>query len=106
MADYVRQQGHDAWTAYEANLQEAKDEELIAYAAGRGAVLITTNKDCARKARRLRAARVIYLAAREEFAIETMERSLDWLRTRRLPAGRVLRVPRRGQIRLTAPLPW
>jgi len=33
-------EGHQAWTAYEAGLTDAADEDLIAYAHAKGAVLI------------------------------------------------------------------
>jgi hypothetical protein len=34
-------EGHEAWTAYEAGLSAASDQELLAFAADRGAMVVT-----------------------------------------------------------------
>jgi hypothetical protein len=79
------------------------DDALIFYAQGKRATLITTNGNCARLAQRLRAARVIYLKTVEVHALDAMDRAFDWLDHNRLPEGRVLQVPRRGEIKVLAP---
>jgi len=48
-----------------AGLRQAPDEALIAYAASKGAVAVTTNKDFGALARRLRLARVVLLRVDE-----------------------------------------
>jgi predicted nuclease of predicted toxin-antitoxin system len=41
----LRRQGHDCWTAAEAGLAaEGQDDNLTVYAAGRGAVLVTLDR--------------------------------------------------------------
>jgi predicted nuclease of predicted toxin-antitoxin system len=106
VAGLVRANGHAAWTAFEANLQEAPDEALITYAYAKNAILVTNNKDCAELARRHRTARVVYLRVQEDRAEEAMSRALEWLRTSHLSSGRVLRVPMKARICVMAPLPW
>ena len=61
VARSLASEGHEAWTAYDAGLADAQDEDLIAYAHAKGAVLVTTNRDCAQLARRLRSAAVVWL---------------------------------------------
>ena len=97
---------HEAWSAYEAHLEAVGDDELLAYAENRDAILITTNKDCAALARRLCCARVIYLAVIEANALEAVIRAIDWLERNEIPAGRVIRVTRRTTIRILNPSPW
>lgn len=96
---------HEAWTAYEANLADADDRDLIVYAEDRQAILVTTNRDCAHLARRLRLARCVYLAVVEAVAAETMQRASTWLAGNSLPAGMVLRVTRRSEPRILSPRP-
>lgn len=98
--------GHEAWTAYEAGLSAASDQELLAYAADHDAAVVTNNKDFVPMARRMRSATVVYLRAAEIHAVDTMERALDWLSHNTLPTGRVLRVPRNDAIHIMNPIPW
>src|SRR2546425_807230 len=65
VAGFLRHRGHRSWTAYDANLQEASDAELQAYCANKRATLVTTNRDSATLARRLRACRLVFLAVIE-----------------------------------------
>jgi predicted nuclease of predicted toxin-antitoxin system len=106
VAKLIRSKGHTAWTAFEAHLQEAGDDELIFYAEAKNALLVTTNADCAVLARRLKAASVVYLRVRERDAVEAMDRAEEWLQSNHLPQGRVLRVRPGGVIDVMAPLPW
>ena len=89
-----RRRGHEVWTAHEANLEDASDADLIAYAHSKRAILVTTNRDCAQSARRQRTARVIWLSVVEADAQFAMMRAIGWLGLPRqsLPAGRVLKV--------------
>jgi predicted nuclease of predicted toxin-antitoxin system len=96
-------EGHEAWTAYDAGLADALDEDLIAYAHARTAILVTTNRDCAQLARRLRAASVVWLAVREVNALDAMKRAIDWLNEETLPEGRVLRTRKVAAIVVLSP---
>lgn len=104
VARWLSEQGHEAWTASQANLAAASDLELIVYAYDRNAVLVTTNRDCAQAARRQRTASVVWLQVREPDALDAMRRGADWLKGQRLPTGRVLRVPKRAELSLLRPL--
>ena len=106
VAESLRRQGHAAWTTYEAHLQTAGDDDLIIYAEDKDAILVTVNKDCAAIARRLQAASLVYLRVRERDAVPAMDRAERWLRTNRLPRGRVLRVPKLADIVVMRPIPW
>jgi len=97
---------HQAWTAYDAHLEDASDEAIVVYAGNRRAIVVTTNKDFVPTARRMAIASVVYLRVTEAHAVETLTRALAWLETNQLPDGRVLRVSRRGKITVMAPLRW
>lgn len=99
-------EGHEAWTAYEAGLSAASDQELLAYAADRGAMVVTNNKDFVPMARRMRLATVVYLRVAEIHTVETMTRALEWLDENTVPDGMVLRVPRTDVIHVMNPLTW
>jgi predicted nuclease of predicted toxin-antitoxin system len=94
VARWLARQSHEAWTAYDAGLGDAADEDLIAYAHAKGAVLVTTNRDCAQLARWLRTASVLWLAVREYVAQDAASRAVNWLAANILPNGRVPRSPR------------
>lgn len=104
VARWLAGEGHEAWTAYEAGLDDAQDEDLIAYAHAKGAVLVTTNRDCAQLARRLRSAQLIWLAVREADALAAIERAVDWAAQSRLPAGRTLKVGKTAAPQLLNPI--
>jgi predicted nuclease of predicted toxin-antitoxin system len=103
VARWLTSAGHEAWTAYEAGLDDAEEEDLIAYAHARGAVLVTTNRDCAQLARRLRSASVVWLAVREADARMAMERAAAWIKSEALPPGRVLKTPKVAEPRILSP---
>ncbi len=94
VARWLSTQGHQAWTAFQAGLDDAPDEALLAYAFAMGAALVTTNRDCASLARRMRSAPVVWLQVREVDALDAVQRALAWVESNRLPSGRVLRVPK------------
>ncbi len=106
VAAFLRRKGHEGWTAYDANLQEASDDDLNVYAKSEGAIFVTINADCAATARRLQSAATVYLRVRERDAIEAMERAVAWLQANRLRTGQVLRVPKFAPIEVMSPLPW
>lgn len=103
VARWLRAQQHEAWTAREARLHDAADEDLIVYAHAKRAVLVTTNRDCAQLARRLRLARTVWLQVVEVDAVVAMERATAWLAASRLPEGRVLRVPKNAEPTVLTP---
>jgi len=103
VARWLRSQGHQAWTAFDANLDDAEDRELIAYASGRNAILVTTNRDCALLARRLRSGSVVWLKVLEVDARSAMKRATDWLTDSTLPEGRVLQVPKNAHLKVLNP---
>jgi predicted nuclease of predicted toxin-antitoxin system len=92
VAHWLAGVGHEAWTAWNANLADGSGAELIAYAHARGAIAVTTNKDFVPAARRQRSARVVFLAVREVDALAMMQRAVEWIENEQFPAGRVLRV--------------
>jgi predicted nuclease of predicted toxin-antitoxin system len=104
-ARWLASEGHQAWSAYDAGLADAADEDLIAYAHTKGAVLITTNRDCAQLARRLRSVSVVWLSVRENDARVATIRAVTWLTANTLPDGRVLRVTKVAAPRLLDPRP-
>ena len=99
-------EGHEAWTAYEAGLSAASDQELLAYAAARGAMVVTNNKDSVPMARRMRLATVVCLRVAEIHTAETMARALEWLDENTVPHGMVLRVHRSDVFHVMNPLAW
>jgi len=103
VASWLRGHEHEAWTAHQAHLEDASDEYLIAYAQDRRAMLVTTNRDCAGTALRMRSAQVVWLQVREVDAQATMMRAVEWLQSNRLPLGRVLRVPKHAAPTLLKP---
>jgi predicted nuclease of predicted toxin-antitoxin system len=105
VARWLSSDGHEAWTAYEAGLDDARDEDLIAYAHAKRAALVTTNRDCAQLARRLRSARVIWLAVREPDARAAVERAVAWIGQHALPQGRVLKIGKTAEPQVVNPLP-
>jgi predicted nuclease of predicted toxin-antitoxin system len=105
VARRLRAVGHDAWTAYDAHLEDASDESLIIYAQDRDAILVTTNRDCARLAQRMGAAQVIWLQVLEVDSEASIVRAVEWLQANHLPIGRVLRVPKQAELSMLAPAP-
>jgi predicted nuclease of predicted toxin-antitoxin system len=102
----LRGRNHEVLTAHQAHLEDASDEHLIAYAQDRHAILVTTNRDCAAIALRMRSARVVWLQVREVDAQAAMERAADWLEVNPFPPGRVLRVRKRAAPALLSPPRW
>jgi hypothetical protein len=97
VASRLRLERHQAWTAFEANLGDADDRDLVAYAHDKRAMLVTTNRSCAISARRARTARTIWLQVDEQDAEGAMLRAVEWLDSKKLPSGRVLRVQKTGK---------
>ncbi|MBV8161054.1 MAG: DUF5615 family PIN-like protein [Acidimicrobiia bacterium] len=106
VADFLRGEGHQAWTAYDAHLEEGDDDELVVYAGDKAAIAVTINRDFVTIARRLQVARVVHLRVEEAYAVEAMGRAVEWLESNYLPDGRALRVFRRAPLQVLSPLPW
>ncbi len=83
---------HQVWTAQQTGMSDVEDEPLIIYADDRKTILITTNRDCALRARRMQSASTIWLSVLEVDAVAAMDKALEWLAVNQLPNGRVLKV--------------
>lgn len=64
--------GHDAWTAYQANLSVEDDDELTVYASRQRAVLITHDREFSRRRRQNVIGHHIWLDCSEMDAAEIL----------------------------------
>ena len=106
-ARWLSSQRHQAWTAYQAGLDDAPDEALITYHVQRKGAIAVDNQPprlCALRARKMRSAAVVWLVVREVDALDTTGRALAWLQQNRLPSGRVLKVPKVAPPRILTPV--
>lgn len=104
VAALLRERGHEVDDPDDdLDLGLCTDEHVLAYAAAKRAAVVTTNADFVGVARRRQWASVVHLG-RDEHAAEAAERALAWLAQHPLPAGQVLRVPRRAPVALLTPL--
>lgn len=87
-----RRQRHQAWTAFEAGISDLEDEQVIIYSEEHGAVLVTTNRNCATQAQQMECSSTVWLCVRETDAVAAMALALEWLSANTLPQGRVLKV--------------
>lgn len=62
---WLRQLGQEAWTAYDAGLSRASDDDLPVYAHDRNAVLLTHDREFSRRRRAWTIGRHIYLRCAE-----------------------------------------
>jgi predicted nuclease of predicted toxin-antitoxin system len=99
----LRERGHDVDVDDGLDLGILTDEHVLAYAAAKGAAVVTTNADFVGVARHRQWASVVHLGS-DAHALEAIERALTWLARHPLPAGRVLRVPRRATVAVMTPL--
>jgi predicted nuclease of predicted toxin-antitoxin system len=77
VAARLRDLGHEAWTAAEAGLSRAEDDELTAYADDQRAVLLTHDKEFSRRRRRNVIGWHVFLRCNEWDAADVIERRLD-----------------------------
>ena len=56
----------------EAHLEDVEDDHLIACTGNKRAIVVTTNRDSAQLARRMRSANVIWLRSREVDTVGAM----------------------------------
>lgn len=68
----LKKLGHDAWTAYQANLSDEADDELTVYAAKMNAVLITHDRQFSQRRRRAVIGQHIWLDCAELDAAATL----------------------------------
>jgi predicted nuclease of predicted toxin-antitoxin system len=103
VARCLTHEGHEAWTAREAHLEDVEDDHLIAYAEDKRAIVVATNRDCAQLGRRQRPASGIWLQVLEVDAVDAVRRALVWLSSNKLPDGMVLRVPKNAPPKILQP---
>ena len=73
----LRRLGHDAWTAGQAGLSRAGDDELAVYADDREAVLISHDKEFSKRRRRNAVGKHVFLRCSEWDAAELLVQHLD-----------------------------
>lgn len=70
----LRRHGHEVWTAADAGLGFAIDDELTVYASDRGAVLLTHDKEFSTRRRRNVVGKHVYLRCVDMEAAALVER--------------------------------
>lgn len=73
---WLVQQGNEAWTAAQAGMPLATDDDLTVYATDQNAVLVTHDREFSQRRRRNVVGRHIWLQCDEWDAVELLER--DW----------------------------
>lgn len=79
VAGLLRGRGHDAWTAADAGLYRADDDELTVYAHDRNATLITHDREFSSRRRRNAVGRHVQLRCPEPDALGVLAAILDRL---------------------------
>lgn len=79
VATTLRRLGHQAWTADDAGLSRAKDDDLTVYTIDRDAVLVSHDREFSRRRRRNVIGRHIVLRCVEWDAADLLARHLDAL---------------------------
>lgn len=79
MAAQLRQLGHQAWTAHDAGLARASDDDLAVYAHERNAVLLTHDREFSRRRRTWTIGRHVYLRCAEWEAADLLANALPEL---------------------------
>jgi len=79
VAQLLRRRGHEAWTAAEAGLFKAGDDDLTVYAQDRNATLVTHDREFSARRRRNPAGRHVELRCREPDAVDVLPAILDRL---------------------------
>jgi predicted nuclease of predicted toxin-antitoxin system len=72
-----RQNGHQCWTAADANLARAADDELSVYADDRGAVMVTHDVDFSQRRARNPIGKHLQLRCEEPDAADLLIRHFD-----------------------------
>lgn len=68
--------GHEAWTAYEAGLADAADDDLAVYAHEKNAVLVTHDREFSQRRRRWIIGRHLWLRCSEADAMDLLAKFL------------------------------
>ena len=74
---FLISRGHDAWTASDAGLFDASDDDLTIYAASKEATLVTHDREFSSRRRRNPHGRHVELGCREPDAVEVLTECLD-----------------------------
>lgn len=77
LARVFKERGHNCWTAAEANLAVASDDELTAYADDRGAVLVTHDVPFSQRRARNPIGKHLQLRCEEPDVAELLIRHFD-----------------------------
>lgn len=73
----LRQLGHEAWTASQAAMARAADEDIAIYADDKRAILITHDNEFATSSLRRRYGRLVWLKCEEPDAVDVLAKFLD-----------------------------
>lgn len=79
VARMLKEQGHEAWTASQANLSAGGDDDLSAYAHDKRATVLTHDREFSNRRKRNPIGRHVRLACREPDGPAVLERFLDEL---------------------------
>ncbi len=79
VAAWLRKLGHEAWTAADAGLNSARDDDLTVYAGNQRAVLVSHDSEFSQRRRRNVVGRHIFLQCNEWEAADVLERHLDFM---------------------------
>jgi predicted nuclease of predicted toxin-antitoxin system len=74
---FLIKEGHDCWSADQANLSDAEDDDLTIYASAKSAVVVTHDREFSARRRRTTIGMHIFLDCPEPDAVDLMERHLD-----------------------------
>ena len=75
----IVERGHECWTANEAGLADASDDDLLLYAIEKGAVLITHDVKFARRHSATTSGRMVHLGCDQMDAYDIVERWLQFV---------------------------
>lgn len=71
---FLRQRGHDCWTAADAGLSADVDDDLSVYADNLGAVIVSHDREFGRRRQRNTIGRHLWLRCEEPDAVEVLTR--------------------------------
>lgn len=77
VARRLRSLGHEAWTAHEAGLSGAEDDDLAVYAHARAAVLVTHDREFSQRRRTWIVGQHIWLRCNEWDAADVLANALN-----------------------------
>ena len=74
---FLINEGHNCWSADQANLSDAEDDDLTIYADTKNAVVVTHDREFSARRRRITIGMHIFLDCPEPDAVDLMEQHLD-----------------------------